>query len=68
MKSIIATLAFATLAFGNPIWKDEFVNYDSLDHKAIFQSWRQDFDRKYSNAEEEVKKIFTIFKKFKIYM
>jgi len=65
MKSIIATLAFATLAFGNPIWKDEFVNYDSLDHKAIFQSWRQDFDRKYSNAEEEVKKYLQFLKNLK---
>jgi len=68
MKSIIATIAFASLAFGDAIWKEEFSNYDSLDHKGIFQAWRQDFDRKYSNGEEEVKKYLQFFKKFKIYM
>jgi cathepsin L len=65
MRTIIATLAVASIAFGNPIWKQEFTDYDNIDHRAIFHAWKSDFNRTYANPEEEVNKYLQFLENLK---
>jgi len=65
MKSLFATLSLATLVFSNPIWKQEYSNYESLNHKAIFNAWRNDFNITYANPEQEVRKYLQFLENLK---
>jgi len=66
MKTIITALTLASIAFGNSVWQQEFTDYQSLDHKAIFHAWKKDFNRTYANAEEEVHKYLQFLDNLKL--
>jgi len=58
MKTIVTTLAVTSLVFGldQDAWKQEFTDFDSLDHQAIWQQWKAAFGREYSSLEQEATK------------
>jgi C1A family cysteine protease len=62
MKSFVASLALAAAVSAIPadMWKQEFDDFESLDHKAIFGQWKDAFNREYTGLAQEAEK-YAIF-------
>jgi cathepsin L len=60
MKTVVALLGLAAFAHADQtIWGQEFEDYSSLDHKAIFQEWKKDFGKTYPSLEAEAAHYIT---------
>jgi C1A family cysteine protease len=60
MKTVVALLGLAALAHGDEqIWGQEFEDYSSLNHKAIFQEWKKDFGKTYVSLVDEAAHYLT---------